>query len=84
MAVIDPRDPLGILSLAQRVRRNSVVALQVAGGMGLMGAVAWWVMRNWAEVQEFFGCGSPVMVTGTAVPAPGHERGLLSWGSLFG
>ena len=84
VAVIDPRDPLGILSLAQRVRRNSVVALQVAGGMGLMGAVAWWVMRNWAEVQEFFGCGSPVMVTGTAVPAPGHERGLLSWGSLFG
>ncbi|RMZ01102.1 hypothetical protein D0862_06484 [Hortaea werneckii] len=77
IAIIDPRDPLGILSLGQTLRRNSLFVLGVAGGTGLVGAVAWWIVRHWGEVQEWFGFGHPVVVTGTAVPAP--ERGLWDW-----
>ncbi|KAI7286864.1 hypothetical protein KC345_g909 [Hortaea werneckii] len=77
IAIIDPRDPLGILSLGQTLRRNSLFLLGVAGGTGLVGAVAWWIVRHWGEVQEWFGFGHPVVVTGTAVSAP--ERGLWDW-----
>lgn len=67
-------DPLGILSLGQIFRRQSWFVLRVAGGCGLVGAVAWWVLRNWAEVQEWFGGGSSGMAsmagTPIAVPAP--------------
>ncbi|KAI7304987.1 hypothetical protein KC315_g14900 [Hortaea werneckii] len=77
IAIIDPCDPLGILSLGQTLRRNSLFVLGVAGGTGLVGAVAWWLVRHWGEVQEWFGFGHPVVVTGTAVPAP--ERGLWDW-----
>ncbi|KAI7705644.1 hypothetical protein KC353_g12749 [Hortaea werneckii] len=77
VAIIDPRDPLGILSLGQTLRRNSLFVLGVAGGTGLVGAVAWWIVRHWGEVQEWFGFGHPVVVTATAVPAP--ERGLWDW-----
>ncbi|GAB1725925.1 hypothetical protein NU195Hw_g5359t1 [Hortaea werneckii] len=77
IAIIDPRDPLGILSLGQTLRRNSLFVLGIAGGTGLVGAVAWWIVRHWGEVQEWFGFGHPVVVTGTAVPAP--ERGLWDW-----
>lgn len=72
LGVIDPRDPLGLLALGQVCRRRGWFALQVAGGCGLVGAVAWWVMRNWIEVQEWFGFG--VAERGTVsfitVPAP--------------
>ena len=54
IGVIDPRDPLGLLSFGQAFRRQGWFALQVASGCGLVGAVAWWVIRNWAEVQEWF------------------------------
>lgn len=66
-------DPLGILSLGQACRRRGWYALQVAGGCGLAGALAWWVLRNWAEVQEWFGGGGScygVNSTPLAVPAP--------------
>lgn len=67
-------DPLGILSLGQIFRRQSWFVLRFAGGCGLVGAVAWWVLRNWAEVQEWFGSGSSGMgsmaSTPIAVPAP--------------
>jgi septin family protein len=67
-------DPLGILSLGQIFRRQSWFMLRVAGGCGLVGAVAWWVLRNWAEVQEWFGGGSGGMgsmaASPIAVPAP--------------
>lgn len=72
-------DPLGILSLGQIFRRQSWFVLRVAGGCGFVGAVAWWVLRNWAEVQEWFGGGaggsgsggmSGLGSTPVAVPAP--------------
>jgi len=77
-------DPLGILSLGQVFRRQGWVALRVVGGCGFVGAVAWWVLRNWAEVQEWVSSGGGSSNNGhsgmagmlgspIAVPAP--ERG---------
>lgn len=86
MAVIDPRDPLGVLAFTQALRRRSFFALQLAGGFGLVGAIAFWVLRNWAEVQDVFGLGHPSSVVSVAaVPAP--SRGWFdeaNWRAFFG
>lgn len=78
-------DPLGILSLGQVFRRQGWIALRVVGGCGFVGAVAWWVLRNWAEVQEWVsgGCGGNsgnghggmVGMLGSPVAVPAPERG---------
>ncbi|KAK3057812.1 hypothetical protein LTR09_000887 [Extremus antarcticus] len=60
LSIIDPRDPLGLLSFSQMFRSRGYVVLQLAAGFGVVGAVAWWVLRNWADVQEFFGLGGAV------------------------
>ncbi|KAF2768810.1 hypothetical protein EJ03DRAFT_343724 [Teratosphaeria nubilosa] len=67
IAIIDPRDPLGVLAFSQSLRLRGVFALQIAGGVGLIGAVAWWVTRNWAEVQEWFGLPGQVIVSQPAL-----------------
>ncbi|KAK0808875.1 hypothetical protein LTR75_006129 [Friedmanniomyces endolithicus] len=78
IAVIDPRDPLGVLAFTQRFRRQGWVALRVAGGCGLVGALAWWVVRNWAEVQrEWFAIGETPRTPAVAPPAA--ERGSMGW-----
>ncbi|KAK1821887.1 hypothetical protein LTR12_003583 [Friedmanniomyces endolithicus] len=78
IAVIDPRDPLGVLAFTQRFRRQGWVALRVAGGCGLVGALAWWVVRNWAEVQrEWFAVGEAPRTPVVAPPAA--ERGGMGW-----
>ena len=72
---------MGILSLGQVFRRQGWIALRVVGGCGFVGAVAWWVLRNWAEVQEWISGGGNsntngmvgVLASPIAVPAP--ERG---------
>jgi hypothetical protein len=83
VGIIDPRDPLGVLAFGQSFRRRGWFALQFAGSCGLIGAVAWWVMRNWAEVQEFLGFGTqgPV-VSVTGVPAP--TRGMFDTSNFKG
>lgn len=81
-------DPLGILSLGQSFRQRGCFALQVAGGCGLAGAVAWWVLRNWAEVQDWFSGGyggGPAgleSITPVAVPAPEKNwwEEVMGWG----
>ncbi|KAK3691277.1 hypothetical protein LTR37_018722 [Vermiconidia calcicola] len=72
LSIIDPRDPLGVLAFGQAFRRRGWLALQVAGSCGLLGAVAWWVVRNWEYVQDLLGLdfGQGRMVQVTAVPAP--------------
>ena len=79
-------DPLGILSLGQVFRHQGWVALRVVGGCGFVGAVAWWVLRNWVEVQEWFGGGGVggsgghggngmVGMLGSPIAVPAPERG---------
>lgn len=80
IAIIDPRDPLGLLAFSHAMRRRGWLALQVAGGCGLVGAVAWWVMRNWAEVQEWFGrAQQPVSLVSTPAPTPAAGGGLMGF-----
>lgn len=78
LGVIDPRDPLGVLAFGQAFRRRGYFMLQIVGGCGLIGAVAYWIMRNWVEVQDFFGLGQTSMVSTTAVPAPSPKNWLES------
>lgn len=78
LGFIDPRDPLGVLAFGQTFRRGGFVLLQVVGGCGLLGAVAYWVMRNWTDVQEYFGISQPAgVINAAAVPAP-TQRSLFS------
>ncbi|KAF2161755.1 hypothetical protein M409DRAFT_69560 [Zasmidium cellare ATCC 36951] len=86
LGVIDPRDPLGVLAFGQAFRRRGYFMLQIVGSCGLIGAVAYWIMRNWAEVQDFFGVGQTSMVQATAVPAPSPKTWLdtIDLRSFFG
>jgi septin family protein len=76
-------DPLGILSLGQVFRRQGWIALRVVGGCGFVGAVAWWVLRNWAEVQEWVSGGGSggndnggmAGMLGSPIAVPAPERG---------
>lgn len=75
ISVFDPRDPLGVLTLTQTFRQRGYAVLQVVGSAGLLGAAAYWVVRNWSEVQEFLGIGQQTMVTSTAIPPPTARSG---------
>ncbi|KAB8616646.1 hypothetical protein FH972_025981 [Carpinus fangiana] len=44
-ALVDPRDPLGLLALDERVRWRAGRAATVLGGAGLVGAVVVWCVR---------------------------------------
>ncbi|KAM3415953.1 hypothetical protein BST61_g9443 [Cercospora zeina] len=92
ISIFDPCDPLGVLALGQKLRQRGFVVLQLVSGAGLLGAAAYWVIRNWCEVQEFLGFGEPAgMVTTTAIPPPApartahwldeeYLRGFFGWG----
>lgn len=90
--MIDPRDPLGVLALGQAFRRRGFLILQIAGGCGLVGAVAYWIARNWFDVQEFLGGGggggsqAVGMVHAAAIPAPTvvRPRDDTPFARLFG
>lgn len=86
LGIVDPRDPLGVLAFSQTFTRNGWFALQIAGSCGLLGAVAWWVAKNWAELQEFLRLGQPpAPITVNAVPAP--TKGWLEdvdWKNIIG
>lgn len=93
ISIIDPRDPLGILAFSQRLRRRSFFALQVTGTCGVIGAVVWFVVRNWADVQEFFGfgiasgygAGAEVGRVGVLpAPTPVQREGLAGWVAELG
>jgi hypothetical protein len=65
LCVIDPRDPLGVLAFGQR----SYVALRVAGGCGLLGALCYCVVRFWTLGWELSVIGGG-QVHAVAIPAP--------------
>lgn len=77
LGVIDPRDPLGLLAFSQTFKKRGFFALQVLGGCGVVGAVAYWVMRNWVDVQDFFGLNQPMIIHSAPVTAP--ARGGTDW-----
>ena len=80
LGIIDPRDPLGVLAFGQTFSRRGFVLLQVVGGCGLLGAVAYWVVRNWTDVQDYFGISQPTgMVNAAAVPAPSQRFLFSDW-----
>lgn len=87
LGIIDPRDPLGLLAFGQAFRRRGWFALQIAGSCGLIGAVAWYAAKNWADFQEFLGFGPPApAVTLTAVPPPTSREwwDVADWRNLLG
>lgn len=45
------QDPLGLLEVAGKVKANGWVALEVLGGMGILGGVAMWVSKSGWHVQ---------------------------------
>ena len=46
--LMDADDPLGLLQWNELMRQRGWVALQVAGGFGILGAVAVWIARSCA------------------------------------
>ncbi|CAK1354333.1 hypothetical protein CB0940_01802 [Cercospora beticola] len=92
ISVFDPSDPLGVLALGQKLRQRGFVVLQIVSGAGILGAAAYWVIRNWLEVQEFLGLSEPAgMMHSTAIhpPAPARTahwldeeylKGFFGWG----
>lgn len=42
-------DPLGLIRHYETLTQNGWIALQVAGGFGVLGAVAVWVARSWSS-----------------------------------
>lgn len=87
--VIDPRDPLGVLAITQGFGRRSYLALQIASGCGLLGAMCYCVIRYWTTVQEVCGFGQAgTIIHAAAIPAPsrstlsgldGQIRALFGW-----
>lgn len=82
IGVIDPRDPLGLLGIGQAFRLRGYMVVQLAGGCAIVGAVFYYVAKNWSDVAEFIGFSpSTGVVHATAVPplAPTDRSVLLRW-----
>ena len=45
--LLDPGDPLGLLRWNEVVKRKGWIAFQIAGSVGVLGAVAVWIWRTW-------------------------------------
>lgn len=51
-AALDHRDPLGLLRSSDMYRDRGWIALQLVGGLGLVGGLALWMVKNWHMVTE--------------------------------
>lgn len=49
---VDRGDPLGLLSLNEEVRRRGWVAVRILGGCGILGGLAFWIVRTWTVFEE--------------------------------
>ncbi|KAL1836627.1 hypothetical protein VTJ49DRAFT_4861 [Mycothermus thermophilus] len=47
------QDPLGLLDLADDLRRKGLAALELLGGIGVLGGLAVWMARNGLHLQIF-------------------------------
>jgi hypothetical protein len=45
------QDPLGLLEVANELRHKGLVALEVLGGIGVLGGLALWVTRHYLHLQ---------------------------------
>jgi hypothetical protein len=45
------QDPLGLLEVADELRHKGLIALEVIGGLGVLGGLALWVTRHYLHVQ---------------------------------
>lgn len=58
---VDRTDPLGLLQLQAEMKRRGWVAVRVLGSFGVLGGLAWWVVRT------LHGEGGDVKVWGVGV-----------------
>ncbi|AEO57506.1 hypothetical protein MYCTH_2303733 [Thermothelomyces thermophilus ATCC 42464] len=47
------QDPLGLLEVADELRHKGLVALELLGGIGVLGGLALWVTRNYLHLQPY-------------------------------
>lgn len=52
--LVNARDPLGLLSWNEAVRRRGWIAVQVVGGFGVLGAMAVWMVRSWGAGADAY------------------------------
>lgn len=77
---LDPRDPLGLLAIGQRLNMNGLTMLRVAGGCGAIATIIVWTIRNWANVTEMLGFSTPaVQVPGYAVVSARESRNPIDF-----
>lgn len=82
VAVIDPRDPLGILAIAQAFRRRGFLVVQLVGGWGLIGAVFYCVAKSWPDIAELVGFprSTAMGLTTALAPPVSREHGpIMRW-----
>ncbi|KAL2181880.1 Septin-domain-containing protein [Thermothelomyces heterothallicus CBS 202.75] len=47
------QDPLGLLEVADELRHKGLVALELLGGIGVLGGLALWVTKNYLHLQPY-------------------------------
>lgn len=52
--LLNARDPLGLLGWNETMRQRGWVAFQVAGGFGVLGAMAVWIIRTWGAGADAY------------------------------
>lgn len=52
--LLNTRDPLGLLRWSETMRRRGWVAFQVVGGVGVLGAMAVWMIRSWVSGADAY------------------------------
>lgn len=52
--LLNARDPLGLLGWNEVMRRRGWIAFQVAGGFGVLGAMAVWIIRTWGAGADAY------------------------------
>ncbi len=48
---MDRRDPLGLLQLNKELQRKGWVALKVVSGFGILGGIAFWMVKTWQREE---------------------------------